>query len=262
MTRLTDVDVVLRDAGVPVSEVDGWKSRGRDMAAVRGVVWHHTATSRSVSDSSVVRVLRDGHGSLPGPLSQLGLSRDGTWWVVAAGRANHAGVGQWPGLSGNDDCIGVEAFHAGTSDERWTSTQLSSWRVGTAALCAAYGIPAGRVIGHKEWAPRRKVDPFGVYMDNVRRDVGALLEKEDDDMPVLVRHGDRETVYQVVADRLFAIPSGDVARVIGGDSWWKNVRSLSDAEFGLFTVAAGDGHVHDGRYARKSHGHSGRVTLD
>ncbi len=38
-------------------------------------------------------VIRDGRPGLKGPLSQLGLGRDGAYYVIAAGRAQHAGRG-------------------------------------------------------------------------------------------------------------------------------------------------------------------------
>ena len=49
------------------------------------------------------------------------------------------------------------------------------------ALCAAYGIGADRVHAHAEWAPDRKVDPYGPspwgnqtwHMDAFRADLAA-----------------------------------------------------------------------------------------
>lgn len=172
--RGTGLADVLRDVGCTVREVDGWKTRGRDMHDIAAVMWHHTATSPSVSDSSVVRVLRDGRAGIPGPLAQTGVARDGTWWIVAAGRANHAGTGSWPGLAGNDDTLGVEAFHTGTSAEKWDARQLRSLRLGTAAICRAWGIdPDRRLIAHREWAPDRKIDPHGLDMRAERAGIAA-----------------------------------------------------------------------------------------
>ncbi|HEY0366829.1 MAG TPA: hypothetical protein VGC73_10170 [Pyrinomonadaceae bacterium] len=39
--------------------------------------------------------------ALPGPLAQLGLARDGTFFVIAAGRAIHAGESSFRGVAGN-----------------------------------------------------------------------------------------------------------------------------------------------------------------
>src|SRR5580700_4344959 len=53
----------------------------------------------------------------PGPLAQLGLGRDGTFYVVAAGRCNQAGQGSWQGVTtGNSSFIGIEAENTGLSD--------------------------------------------------------------------------------------------------------------------------------------------------
>lgn len=48
--------------------------------------------------------------SYPGPHAQLGLGRDGTFYIIAAGRCNHAGKGNWKGVTdGNGFFIGIEA---------------------------------------------------------------------------------------------------------------------------------------------------------
>jgi hypothetical protein len=177
--RASDLATVLRNAGLTVHEQPGWQQRGRDMAGIRGIVQHHTATSKDVPDANVVRVLRDGRSDLPGPLSQLGLDRQGGWHVIAAGRANHAGRGSWPGLDGNNDCLGVEAFHIGTGQETWPQAQLDSWDVGTAALCAEYNIdPLQFVIAHREWTTR-KIDPYAINMGNQRQRILALTNGDD-----------------------------------------------------------------------------------
>jgi hypothetical protein len=54
---------------------------------------------------------------LPGPLAQLCLARDGTYFVVAAGRCNHADRGNWQGFTaGNANFIGIEAENRGVPD--------------------------------------------------------------------------------------------------------------------------------------------------
>jgi hypothetical protein len=177
--RATNLSTVLRNAGLTVHEQPGWQQRGRDMAGIRGIVQHHTATSVDVPDANVVRVLRDGRAGIPGPLSQLGLDRQGGWHVIAAGRSNHAGRGSWPGLDGNDDCLGIEAFHIGTGKEKWLQAQLDSWDVGTAALCVEYGIdPLQFVIAHREWTSR-KVDPYALNMASHRERILALTDGDD-----------------------------------------------------------------------------------
>ena len=107
---LTWLPGVLKAAGLKVAEVDGWRSRGRaEMGTVRGVICHHTAGS-ATGNMPTLDLLIKGRSDLSGPLAQLGLGRDGTYYVIAAGRANHAGVGRWRGIdTGNSSFIGIEA---------------------------------------------------------------------------------------------------------------------------------------------------------
>src|SRR5687767_3091157 len=124
MARLSWLPEVLRGAGLKVSERPGWLDRGREMGEVKGVICHHTGTPAD-GIMPTLRMLSDGviqaNGKrLPGPLSQLGLGRDGTYFIVAAGRCNHAGDGAWRGLTnGNMNFIGIEAENRGTGADPW-----------------------------------------------------------------------------------------------------------------------------------------------
>lgn len=183
---LTNLAEVLRSAGLSVVEVAGWRTRGHgEMSAVRGVLWHHTATPAKASgDFPSLGIVRDGRSDLRGPLCNLGLGRNGTWYVVAAGLAYHAGSGSYPGVgtNGNSTLIGVEAEHPGTAGNPWPAAQRDSYRRGTAALLKAFGLGADRCIGHKEWAPSRKVDPYGLDMATERRFVAGYMNSEDEDL--------------------------------------------------------------------------------
>ena len=93
MTMLTDLAIAARKSGLRVVEVEGWKTRGRSSmawGAPSGILVHHTATSsKAQGNYPTLNVILRGHGSLPGPLSQLGLGRDGdsahgvSWWAAA-----------------------------------------------------------------------------------------------------------------------------------------------------------------------------------
>ena len=169
---LTDLAKVLRDAGLEVIEVPGWKTRGyrrlvgdtyrADLLGVSAIIAHHTATSQSEPGNyPTLATVRDGRSDLPGPLAQLGLGRDGTWYVIAAGYANHTGKTFQPWQS-NSYALGIEAEAAGTGDPRdWPKVQMDSYARGVAALAKNYGVPVGRVLGHKEIAAPlgRKTDP-------------------------------------------------------------------------------------------------------
>lgn len=176
---LTDMADVLRAAGLRVVEVDGWKKRGHGpMKRASAIVWHHTATSaKAVGDYPSLRIVRDGRSDLPGPLCNLGLGRDGTWYVVAAGFAYHAGSvrSQYVDVADNDTSIGVEAENDGVSGV-WPAAQYASYVKGTAALAKAYKIPASRVLGHKEISTAGKIDPYGIDMTKARAAVQAGLD--------------------------------------------------------------------------------------
>ena len=165
--RLHDLDRVLRDAGLTVIEEPGWRSRGADLARVDAIIWHHTVTGPTIPDRTVANLLRDGHSTLPGPLSQLGLDRQGRYWLIASGRCNHNGYG----AHGNQT-IGIEAYNSGTG-EPWPRAQVDAYVAGAAALGRAHNVHWTRQLGHKETDPRRKIDPAGLDMDEMRRRVAA-----------------------------------------------------------------------------------------
>lgn len=173
---LTWMPAVLLDAGLKVAEEPGWAGRGRaEMGRVAGVMVHHTVGPRQGNMPSL-KVLRDGRTGLQGPLAQLGLGRDGTWYVIAAGRANHAGAGSWQGVNdGNAHFIGVECENTGTADDMpWPAVQLTALRHGVAALLRHAELGADACVGHKEYAPQRKIDPL-LDMADLRRDVASIL---------------------------------------------------------------------------------------
>lgn len=121
--RKTDVRVLL---------VGGWESRGRPQAFdPRTVTDHHDASSIRSGEWGALPVVTTGYGSLPGPLSQFTIARClrvPQIAVVAAGRANHAGLGGpldvggglvIPKDSANRYSYGVEKANNGL-DERAT----------------------------------------------------------------------------------------------------------------------------------------------
>lgn len=165
----------LREAGLRVEEAPRWTVRGGSQFAPKGVMVHHTATGPNWSKERLTRLLTDGRPDLRGPLCNLQLERDGTFVVIAAGRANHAGSGSWNGITkGNTTFVGIECANDGVG-ERWPQKQVEALGVGVAALLKAMQASPGMVVGHKEWAPRRKVDPRGVDMDMFRRYVTNLM---------------------------------------------------------------------------------------
>jgi N-acetylmuramoyl-L-alanine amidase/Putative peptidoglycan binding domain len=172
MTYLTWFADVLRAASLNVVEQPGWKTRGKAWpGSVKGIICHHTAGPKTGNAPSL-KVVTDGrrafrlngrdYPAVSGPLSQVVLGRDGTWFLVAAGRANHAGIGAWKGITaGSSNLIGIEAENMGTPEDPWPEVQIASYALGVAALLKRFGLSADDCIGHLEWAlPKgRKIDP-------------------------------------------------------------------------------------------------------
>jgi GH24 family phage-related lysozyme (muramidase) len=159
---LTWLPEILEKAGLKVAETAGWRTRGRaEMGKVLGVICHHTANPQS-GNMPTLGMLINGRKDLAGPLAQLGLGRDGTYYVVAAGRANHAGPGSWEGVAtGNSSFIGIEAEHSGDPKDPWPEVQIDAYQRGVAAILKHIGANANMCCGHKEYAlpPKRKSDP-------------------------------------------------------------------------------------------------------
>ena len=176
MTYCTGLARVLRDAGLKVVEVPGWKTRGHGgMGTIKGILAHHTAgphQSRASSNYPSLAVVRDGRSGLPGPLAQLGIGYDGTWYVIAAGLAYHSGKVDNPAY-GNTHALGIEAENPGDGSA-WPKAQYESYVRGVAALIAEWGGKI-QVRGHKEAAvPRgRKIDPT-FDMGRFRSDVAKV----------------------------------------------------------------------------------------
>jgi hypothetical protein len=218
---LTDLADVLRKAGLTVVEVPGWKTRGyrrkapdgayrADLLGVESIVIHHTATPQSVpGDYPTLATVRDGRSDVAGPLSQLGLGRSGTWYVIAAGYANHTGV-TFHSFQSNSYAIGIEAEAAGTGDPRdWPQPQMDSYAKGVRALAGHYGVLVERVQGHKEIAAPtgRKTDPsfdMGAFRNRVRsvnNNPGGLLMALNDEQ--------QDEFYRILTEKISDVAAGD-----------------------------------------------------
>ena len=148
----------LRKAGLRVVEVAGWRDRGHGpFSSIKTIACHHTAGPRTGNMPSL-GVITHGRAGLRGPLCNLGLARDGTVYVIAAGIGYHAGVVSSSEYS-NSHAIGIEAEATGVTS--WPEDQMNAYGRLCAVLCDLYKIPTARVLGHKEIAsPRgRKIDP-------------------------------------------------------------------------------------------------------
>ena len=208
----------LRAEGLKVVEVAGWQQRGSDNFNPKGFVWHHTA-GPAKGNSPSLAICVNGRSDLPGPLCNVFQARDNTIYVVASGRANHAGTGKWKGLSGNSSVYGLEVENVGTTKEPWRSDQVET----SIKVAAALSPSSDVCCHHKEWAPNRKIDMHSLNGESMRLRVGELQTppKEDEPIAPIVTEGD-EDVAQYVQDS------------VSGDIWtlnWEHYRKLTQDQF-------------------------------
>jgi hypothetical protein len=225
---LTDLADIARDAGLPVKEVDGWQLRGHGpLAGVRAVICHHTA-GPATGDMPSLDVIVKGRPGLEGPLCNLGLSRNGTVYVVAAGMAWHAGVVVSPTTQGNEWTIGIEAEATGLTT--WPTVQYDAYVRLCRALIDHYGLSPDRVLGHKEVAsPQgRKTDP-NFDMQDFRAALTGAATAGDDMTP------DEHAALLEIRDALRASGLGK-GRLPGRSKGFAN---QSDDAFGWLLTAAG-----------------------
>jgi N-acetyl-anhydromuramyl-L-alanine amidase AmpD len=168
VSGMRKVAAILKAKGIKVTEVSGWTTRGRSTFNPRAVVCHWTVATRSITPTLVHG--RGGANPVPGPLCNFELL-PGTGGVklIAAGRANHAGVAQ-SGFT-NSVSFGIEAAGPPIGAD-----EMKVYHALVAAICKVYGLSVtARVRDHHEIAPSRKVDISRDHdMNAFRRRVAAL----------------------------------------------------------------------------------------
>jgi N-acetyl-anhydromuramyl-L-alanine amidase AmpD len=221
---LTWLPQVLLNAGLKVAEQPSWKDRGRgDVGPTKGVICHHTAGPKTGNMPSL-GIVTNGRSDLPGPLAQLCLGRDGTYFVVAAGRCNHAGVGNWRGFTaGNTNFIGIEAentgFLEGPKADPWPAVQMDAYRRGVAAILTKIRANAGMCCGHKEYAlPTGRKDDPTFDMNDFRLQVSMIMAgiaPESSPIPSTdaanrqtLRRGDTGDLVKIVQSKVGVAVSG------------------------------------------------------
>lgn len=173
MSRVLGLPAKMKEFGLNVKLVSGWETRGDSYFYPQGVVCHHTASNRNSGNTPALGICVNGRSDLPGPLCNVLLARNGDCYMVASGRANHAGSGSYRGLSGNSTVLGIEAENDGIG-EPWSSAQLDAYYRLVAAMCSLIGRDSSWVCGHKEWTTR-KIDPTGIDMNSFRSHVQDVL---------------------------------------------------------------------------------------
>lgn len=181
----------LRNEGVRVTGMDGWRTRNRNhkgaWGPVNGVLIHHTAGVSKTMD----RFVRDGTAALPGPLCHGLATKAGRVVIPGYGRANHAGLiaanalnsliaedGKHPkpgpdSVDGNSRLYGLEIENKGDGKDPYPEDQYDQSVRWAAAICRHHKWTAESIAGHKE-VTGRKIDP-SFSMDRFRDDVAARL---------------------------------------------------------------------------------------
>lgn len=188
---------------VPLRIYPGAETRGRGpLGEMYAYVVHHTG-SDSQSDAYLKFLAIDGRPDLPPPLCNDSTDMDGDVWLIAAGRANHAGAGSsrtraavlkatYTGnLTPGPDDLGGTACNGSTygnevrfdggqpmTRAQWVSTVLDA-----ASVCDWHGWSEHHVIGHKEHTGR-KPDPGSTVMALLRADVRVALKAGPGNWPV------------------------------------------------------------------------------
>lgn len=238
---LPDLPDVIAAAGIPVKTWPGWETRCNSKGgytAIYGIAVHHTASNATATNDMTymwnIAPLR--------PVGAIYLARDGSVTVGAAGQTNCQGLGGPLATSkgvipldqGNRYAIAIEAANTGIG-EVWPQAQQDTYVRLCAALVAAYGLQPSDVFAHHEWAPTRKIDPFGPSrwgqrswdMDLFRADVAAALAPptpdpvpptptptpNEDTMQLIQPHGDIAVLIQSGLECTWAA-SGDVAAAL------------------------------------------------
>lgn len=144
----------LRHAGLEPDFVAGWEKRGNpDGFVPQGHINHHTAGGINGVQPSL-GICTNGRKDLAGPLCNVFLPREESRRVivVAAGKANHAGAGNWKGITTNYKLTGVEVEHVGTSVEPLSDLRLDNMHRIAAAMCWGGRFGSDKVAQHREYA--------------------------------------------------------------------------------------------------------------
>ena len=183
----------LRKEGLAVKFVDGWRERGAGTFLPRAFVEHHTASNKGSGNAPALGICTWGRDDIPGPLCNLLFGRDGTVFFVAAGKANHAGIGGpnhgIPADSANTYALGGEIENNGIG-ERYPDEQMHAVEVTTAVLLKRMKRSPYFAFGHKEWTSR-KIDPSFV-MSAFRKRVRDVMKNLD------------KVLYRITAKKVIA----------------------------------------------------------
>jgi hypothetical protein len=208
--------------GVRVLESPGWATRGRSsLLTPAWVIAHHTAASVDVTN-----LLINGRPDVSGPLCNWALLKDGTWVLIASGRANHAGVAS----VSSSQSLGIEATGPVPVTARGVSAfpNYQSYLKLLAAHCLHFGWSTDRIKAHKEIAQPagRKID-VAVPMDEMREYTkrlmgsGSTKPAEVDDLA-----GEGPEILAKINKQLSTYVQGQPDFQESNEALWDHIQSL------------------------------------
>lgn len=209
---LRNLPVLLTALNAPFEEVDGWKSRTIDPNASWDCEWvidHHTANPTAHGHESLNWLVNGGLAGVRAPYAHALVGREPKIFLIAAGRANHAGLGgpflTVPKDSMNSRGYGIEVEAPGRELD-FAPGQFELMCKLNAAVLWIVGQDVDRVLRHKDWTDGgvdgvpwlptrgRKVDvryPLGT----IRTTTKAYLEKLEGAVPPPPKPPTKPVVY-------------------------------------------------------------------
>ncbi|MFY0563145.1 N-acetylmuramoyl-L-alanine amidase [Archangium lansingense] len=147
----------------------------RGGADIDAIVLHHTASNNTAGDLSTLT--KDGSGVSAHYL----IGKDGTIYHLVDDKmaAWHAGVSSLHGdksPSVNARSLGIEITNDGSGKTPFTEAQYKALEKLVPYLAKTYDIPMKNILGHKDVAPGRKVDPASNFdWGRIRRATDAVI---------------------------------------------------------------------------------------
>lgn len=161
--RYPEIVDAYRLAGLIPDLILGWETRGSAIFHPDGSTNHHTASPIGSGVQPALGIVIAGRPDLDGPLANTHGPREESYRInlVAAGKANHAGPGNYNGLEGNSEVFGHEEEFSGTDAESISELRIDRMaRVHAANHYVMRTDPRKFQMQHYEWAKPagRKID--------------------------------------------------------------------------------------------------------
>lgn len=150
-----------------------YNSRGG--ADIDAIILHHTASNNTAADLATLR----------SPAAKVSahylIGKDGTIFHLVDDKyaAWHAGVSSLRGdtsPSVNARSLGIEITNDGLGKTPFTEAQYKALEQLVPYLAKTYNIPMKNILGHKDVAPGRKIDPAANFnWERIRRATDAVI---------------------------------------------------------------------------------------